>query len=109
MPSHRLVRRLGLALVALGLLAGLAVHISAGAGDQADTDLVARQREMRELQRLGGMATVQTVKFDQWLASLWHGERLAGTLAMLGLIAGGACWWIGGLMGEEPDAADSRY
>ena len=107
MPSHRLVRRLGLALVALGLLAGLAVHVSAGA--EADIDLVARQREMRELQRLGGTATVQTVKFDQWLASLWHGERLAGTLAVLGLIAGGACWWIGGLMGEEPDAADSRH
>jgi hypothetical protein len=106
MPANRIVRCLGLAIIALGLVAAVAVYWSAGA--DSDIDQVARQREMRELQRLGGAATVQTVKFDQWLDSLWHGERLAGTLAVLGLIAGGACWRIGGLMGEDPDAADSR-
>lgn len=106
MPAHRIVRYLGLAIIALGLVAALAVYGSAAAN--ADIDQVARQREMRELQRLGGAAEVQTVEFDQWLDSLWHGERLAGTLAVLGLIVGGACWWIGGLMAEDPDAADSR-
>ncbi len=100
--APRLVQRLGLALVAAGLIAGAAVYAGAAADPQADA--VAQQREMRELARLGGTATVQTVKFNLWLASLWHGERLGLTLAVLGLFVGGACWRIGLLM--EEDGAD---
>ena len=97
--APRLVQRLGLALVAAGLIAGAAVYAGAAADPQADA--VAQQREMRELARLGGTATVQTVKFSLWLASLWHGERLGLTLAVLGCVLGGACWRIGSLMGED--------
>src|SRR5471032_1089304 len=100
MPSApRLVQRLGLALVATGLIAGAALYASAAA--DPDADAVAQQREMREVARLGGTAAVQTVKFNLWLASLWHGERLGLTLAVLGFVVGGACWRIGSLMGEE--------
>ena len=97
--TPRLVQRLGLVLIAAGLLAGAAVCIGASPGPQAD--LVAQQREMRGVARLGGTATVQTVRFNLWLASLWHGERLGLTLAMLGFVVGGACWRIGSLMDEE--------
>jgi hypothetical protein len=96
---HRLVQRIGLAIIATGLIAAAGVYVSASADPAAD--LVAQQREMRELARLGGTAAVQTVKFNLWLASLWHGERLAATLAVLGLLVGGACWRVGVLMGEE--------
>ena len=98
---HRLVQRLGLGIVAAGLLAAAAVYVSAGA--DREVDQVAQQREMRELERLGGTATAQTVRFDQWLSSFWHGQNLAITLAVLGMVVGGAFWWIGGLMGEEVD------
>jgi hypothetical protein len=108
MSTHRLVQRLGLAIIALGLGAAIAVYFTARAGADAETDQVAQQREMRELQRLGGTATVQTVKFDRWLDSLWHGQRLAGTVAVLCLLVGGACWKIGGLMSEDLDADDTR-
>ncbi len=97
--APRLVQRLGLLVIAAGLIAGAAVYVSASS--DPDADAVAQQREMREVARLGGTATVQTVKFNLWLASLWHGERLGWTLALLGLVVGGASWWIGGLMGEE--------
>jgi hypothetical protein len=97
--SHRLVQRLGLAIAVAGLVAAAAVHVTAGR--DADIDAVARQREMREVDRLGGTAGVQTVKFDNWLGSLFHGRRLAFTLAVLGVALGGACWHVGGLMGEE--------
>jgi hypothetical protein len=99
--TPRLVQRLGLVLAAAGLVAGAAVLVTARSAPEADA--VARQREMRDLARLGGMATVQTVKFDQWLGSIWHGQALGWTLAALGLLAGGACWWVGGLMGEEDE------
>ena len=99
MPNPRFVQRLGLAVVAAGLVAAAVAYATAAA--DPDADQVAQQREMRELARLGGTATVQTVKFDHWLDSLWHGQRLAGTLAVLGLLLGGACWKIGELMGED--------
>ena len=101
---HRLVQRICLAIIAIGLIAAAAVYVSASADPAAD--LVAQQREMRELARLGGTAAVQTVKFNLWLASLWHGERLAGTLALLGLVVGGGCWRIGSLMAEDLDEID---
>jgi hypothetical protein len=97
--TSRLVQRIGLAIVAAGLITAAGVYANASSDPQAD--LVAQQREMREVARLGGTATVQTVKFNLWLASLWHGERLAGTLALLGLLVGGVCWRVGGLMGED--------
>ena len=97
--APRLVQRLGLALVAVGLIAGAAIYMSASSSPESD--LVAQRREMREVGRLGGMATVRTVRFNLWLASLWHGERLGLTLAVLGLVIGGACWRTGSLMGEE--------
>ena len=97
--TPRLVQRLGLALFLAGLLAGAVVYATSSA--DPDADAVAQQREMRELARLGGAATVQTVKFNLWMASLWHGERLGLTLAVLGLVIGGACWQVGGLMGED--------
>ena len=95
--APRLVQRLGLALIA----AGVAVYFRATADPDPEADAIAQQREMREVARLGGTATVQTVRFNLWLASLWHGEQLGLTLALLGLVAGGACLRIGLLMGEE--------
>ena len=98
--APRFVQRLGLVLVAAGLIAGVAVYFHAAAADP-EADAMAQQREMREVARLGGTAAVQTVKFKLWLASLWHGERLGLTLAVLGMVVGGACWRLGLLMGEE--------
>ena len=104
MPTPRLVQRLGLAVIAIGLVAGAAVHFHA-ADDPDGTDAMSQQREMQQVERLGGKATVQTVKFNLWLDSLWQGQRLGTTLAVVGLLVGGACWKIGQLMGEDVDDA----
>ncbi len=100
-PTPRLVQRIGLAIAFAGLVAGAAVYAEAVA--EPEGDAIAEQREMREVARLGGTAGVQAVKLRQWAASLWHGERLAFTLALLGLAVGGACWNVGSLMGEDTD------
>jgi hypothetical protein len=104
--TPRLVQRIGLVLIATGLIAGAGVYIAASA--DPDSDAIAQQREMQQVARLGGTATVQTVKFNLWLASLWHGQSLAYTLALLGLVLGGGFWYVGGLMGEDVDDVDSR-
>lgn len=98
-PTPRLVQRIGIAILAIGWIAAAAVYITASADPELDS--VAQQREMQQVARLGGTATVQTVKFNLWLGSLWQGVRLAETLAVLALLVGGAVWKIGELMGED--------
>jgi len=97
--NARLVRRAGLAVAVVGLLLAAAAWVHAGPDDEIDA--VEHRREMQQLERLGGTASVRAAEFDQWLSSLWHGRRLALTLAVLGLVVGGACWRVGALMSEE--------
>jgi len=100
--NARLVRRASLVIAAIGLV--LAVVAWVHAGPDQEVDAVEHQREMQQLERLGGTASVRTADLDAWLSSLWHGRRLAATLAALGLVFGGLCWRLGGLMSEEtPD------
>jgi len=94
-----LLKRAGLAIAAVGLVLAAAAWVHAGPDEELDA--VEHRREMQQLERLGGRASVQTAEFDRWLSSLWHGRRLAVTLAVLGLVVGGACWRVGGLMDED--------
>jgi ABC-type Fe3+ transport system permease subunit len=102
-PHHR-VQLAGALIVVVGMIVAAFVWFAAARDGEGDgTGDVTSQREMQQVERLGGRATVQTVQFDSWLGSLWHGQRLAWTLAILSLAVGGGCAWIGALMGEEVD------
>jgi hypothetical protein len=37
----------------------------------------------RELERFGGKANVLAAELDRWFASLWHGRKLAFTVAFI--------------------------
>ena len=45
-----------------------------------------------------GMAMVYAVRFNEWLSSLWHGKRLAVTVAVLAMVIALACFWVANLM-----------
>jgi hypothetical protein len=102
-PHHRRVRRAGWAILVVGWIAAAAVYLGAGDPPGDGLDDRAHQREMQQLERLGGQASVQTARLDAWLSSLWQGRRLAGTLAVLSLLAAAGCAWIAGLMAEDVD------
>ena len=97
--TPRFLQRIALAIAVAGVVAGAAVYLRASADPELDA--LTQQREMNQVARLGGTATVQTVKFDLWLASLWHGQRLGLTLAALGVLVGVLVWRVGLLMSEE--------
>jgi len=97
--TPRLLQRIALAIAVAGVVSGAAVYLRASADPELDA--LTQQREMNQVARLGGTATVQTVKFDLWLASLWHGQRLGLTLAALGVLVGVLVWRVGLLMSEE--------
>ena len=101
---HQRVQLAGIVILVLGLIVAACVYFDASLDDGGDgTGYLTSQREMQQVERLGGTATAQTVQFNSWLGSLWHGQRLAWTLAILSLVIGGGCFYIGGLMGEEVD------
>jgi hypothetical protein len=105
------LRRAALAILALGLLAGLTIYFTASPGNAADglryqivngqTFAVDNSREMQELARLGGKSAVMAYQFSQWFDSLWRGQRLAFTVTLLCAAVAFACWHIASLMAEE--------
>lgn len=52
-----------------------------------------------EMERLGGKFNVILDEFNQWLSSLWHGKRLAYTIALLAIVVALACYWVA----QHPD------
>jgi hypothetical protein len=107
------LRIAALVVLVLGLLSAAVVIVTAstqsdpgsisyrivGGKAFADSD-DASTREMQQLERLGGKASVLTFKFNRWLASLWSGRRLAFTLAVLSVAFAAACFHVAGLMDE---------
>ena len=103
MPSHRRVRPAGLLVITIGWIAAAFVFVSAARDEGAAAARDLSRGEAFTLERIGGKAAARTVEFDRWLASLWHGKRLAWTLALLSLAIGGTCLHIAGLMAEAAD------
>jgi hypothetical protein len=110
---HSRVRLAGVVVLAMGWLAALFVYLTmadapgANAGYQLidghvyAIPLDSSSAELQQLERLGGQASVRTYQFDRWLASLWHGRRLAYTLAILSAGVALLCFYIAGLMAED--------
>jgi ABC-type transport system involved in cytochrome c biogenesis permease subunit len=106
----------GLLVLILGLIAAAWVYATASAdsgagatgytivgGSAYSNDADSSAREMQQVERLGGTAAVLTLRLHRWLASLWHGRRLAVTLLVLATAIGLLCFHIAGLMGEDVD------
>jgi hypothetical protein len=114
-PRQRLCLAAVVILIA-GVLAAVVVYIAAA--NEADPEALGYQivggqayaiaagdssRELQQLERLGGKAAVLTFKFQRWVSSLWHGQRLAYMLLLLSGAAALLCWHLAGLM-DEPGA-----
>jgi len=88
-PTRR--RRILIAILVAGLGAAVAIWVRANAPganplgyDPEDTKTYLRQMEV-----YGGTANLLASELRVWFASLWRGERLAYTVAVLTLLAAG--------------------
>ena len=102
---------------ALTLIAGLAASVTVyltAADDLGDVDgyvfvdgkayastLQDSKRYRHDLELFGGKAAVLADDFNRWLASLWHGKRLAILLAVLAL--GVALAFFRAALNQPPD------
>ncbi len=125
LPLHRRLWLAAWGLLATGLLVAGAIAASSaatGTTEEGEHPLAYRvidgkvfpvplddhSPEMREVLRLGGDGGAFIYRLDHWLASLWHGRRLAATVLVLAAGASLLCFHIAGLMREgEGDADDS--
>lgn len=109
-PASRGVRRAGFVILVLGLASAALIAFGSRPSDFEDS---VDSHEAGAIERIGGTATVRAVQLDQWLSSLWHGERLAWTLAVLSLAVCGGCFYVAGLMdedvGDDEDGDADRY
>jgi multisubunit Na+/H+ antiporter MnhB subunit len=76
-------RRTVMAILLLGLGSALAVLLTAAPQDP-DADQIERTKAyVREMETYGGKSNLLATDLREWFATLWHGERLAATLAVL--------------------------
>ncbi len=86
------LRFLGAAALAVGLVAAALIFAFA---DDAAPDAAAQIAGSRvyeyDIERIGGKSAVYAVRFNQWLASLWHGTTLAWTVAVIAIAVAALC------------------
>ena len=51
----------------------------------------------------GGTANLLATEIREWLAGLWHGKRLAYTIATLSILIAAGCLFVAGRMPLEDD------
>ncbi len=112
-PQSRLYLA-GAIVLAAGLIAAALVYFLAAnptdigatgyrivGGNVYALTLAESTRELQEVERIGGKSAVLLLEFHRWFLSLWHGRRLAYTLALLSAAVALLCFYVAGLMGED--------
>ena len=96
-PLRARLDRIAFAILAVGLIAAVVVYFAAApddAGPAAGYEINAAgnsyavgaadsKRYERGMEQMGGKANVLAAQFGDWLGTLWHGRRLAYTLAVV--------------------------
>ena len=105
-PRHVIIRYWGAGILLVGLVAAALIY--ALVSDDRDMEVAAEIASGRmyqhNLELMGGKLGVLLADFNDWFASLWHGQRLACTVAVLAVATAAGCFWVAQLMsnGTEP-------
>jgi hypothetical protein len=97
-------RLIGVVILVAGLLAAALIDRSAAPADENSDAILSgnAKRYEYEMERMGGQSNVVAAEFREWFGSLWHGRRLAYTLAFLSIGGGLACFFIAHLLTYPP-------
>jgi hypothetical protein len=112
MSQYNRLHYTGLAILVAGLIVATIVYATSPASAESDASSVQiingvaypvdSARQMQQLERIGGKASVQIYKFQQVFESLWHGRKLAYTLIVVTALLALLCWHIADLVDETP-------
>ena len=86
----------------MGLATAIAIWVSAATSpdDMLVYEIEHSKQYQRTLELYGGKANVLAVELTQWFDSLWHGTRLAYTVAGATVLLAGA-FWLAAVASEE--------
>jgi hypothetical protein len=88
-------RRLIIAtILVVGLGSALAIYLTA---EPAPGDPLGREdsrQYLRAMELYGGKANILAAELMSWFQGLWHGKRLAVTVACITLLAAAAYWLV---------------
>ena len=73
----------GLLLIGLGSALAIFLMTAPEVVDPLLGDRFAQKKYLREMRTLGGQGNVVAAEFNEWLAGLWRGRALAGTVMVL--------------------------
>jgi hypothetical protein len=98
--TGRRLQIISVAILIAGLATAIGIYVSAA---RSTDDMVAYEIEhskqyQRTLELYGGKANVIAVELTQWFDSLWHGTRLAYTVACATLLVAGGFWLAAALV-----------
>jgi hypothetical protein len=85
--GHR--RAVVFGILAVGWAAALVVYLTAAPPDNSADDAEATKQYLYQMERVGGKANSFASGIRLWFDALWHGRRLAGTVAFLTLVVAG--------------------
>jgi hypothetical protein len=87
-PQAR-IRAVTRAILVLGFAAAVVIYLTAQPppANPLGYDPLDTKRYLHDLEVYGGKANVIAAEFRDWFDSLWHGKRLAFTVAALSVIA----------------------
>lgn len=97
-PAMILMQRIAAGILIAGLsVSAIVLAMAPAEADESDAGFymssVNNSKKYRgDLERIGGKAAVAAAEFNEWFGGLWHGRRLAGTLAVLSIGASLLCF-----------------
>jgi hypothetical protein len=97
-------RLLGIFILVAGLFAAALFNRSAVPDDGSAYAIMPgdTKRYEYEMERIGGKSNVLATELREWFGSLWHGKRLAYTLAFLSIGGSLACFFIANQLTHFP-------
>jgi len=108
------LKRIGAAILVLGLLSAIVVFIFASEapgnasayqiidGVSYPVDVNNTKSYNYNMERIGGKSAVFASDLDDWFSSLWHGKKLGYTLAVLSIVSTLLCYWLAYLFSLPP-------
>lgn len=90
-------------ILVLGLGGALWIYVAAvlAPGDVSREDPTDSKQYQRQMELYGGKANLLAADLMRWLGSLWHGRRLALTVACATVVVAGGVW----LLTDPPPAS----
>ena len=93
--TGRRLRFVGAVILVLGLASAMWIYLAAApaTGDALGYNPEESKQYLRTMELYGGKANVLAAELRQWFEGLWHGRRLAYTVACATVLLAGVFWF----------------